>query len=140
MEFETLETERLLLIKLTPELFKALFESCSEEEISRLLGLASREEFLKEKEKSDGGYKTYDRTIAAFVLVLKETGETVGRGGFHNWYQAHRRAEIGYVLNKDEHKRKGYMSEAVGAMLYYGFNSMGLNRVEAFIGPGNAAS
>lgn len=140
MELETIETERLILKKLTPEVFTRLFQNYSEAEITKLLGLAGREEFIREKEKSDGGYKTYDRTIASFLLVLKETGETIGRGGFHNWYKAHRRAEVGYVLNKEEHKRKGYMSEALGAMLDYGFNTMDLNRVEAFIGPGNTAS
>ena len=74
------------------------------------------------------------------IVTSQYRGDTVGRGGFHNWYQVHNRAELGYLLNKEEHKRKGYMSEAVGAMLDYGFNFMGLNRVEAFIGPTNAAS
>ena len=140
MEFEVLTTGRLILKKLTPEIFTYLFENSSKEEIKSLLGLATEEEFIKEKERSTGGYVTYDRTIVAFLLVLKESNETIGRGGFHNWYPAHSRAELGYALNKEEHKRKGYMTEAVKAIIEYGFSTMNLNRIEAFVGPTNAAS
>jgi ribosomal-protein-alanine N-acetyltransferase len=140
MEFETLITERLFLKKLTPEGFTYLFKNYSEAEIKKLLGLNSDEEFEKEKKKSQGGYVTYDRSILAFLLVLKENEETIGRCGFHNWHADHNKAELGYALNKEEYKRKGYMSEAVKSILAYGFNNMNLNRIEACVGPANMAS
>lgn len=140
MKFEVLETERLLLKKLTPEGFKNLFKDYSETQIIDQLGLKSHEEFLREKEKIKGGYTTYDRTVLAFLLVLKENNKTIGRCGYHNWYVDHFKADIGYALNSDEFKRKGYMSEAVRTILEYGFNTMGLNRIEACIGPSNIAS
>jgi ribosomal-protein-alanine N-acetyltransferase len=140
MELETLETQRLLLKKLTPETFAYMFANYPKEEVKRQLGLTTDEEFIKEKEKSDGGYTTYDRTIAAFLMVSKETNEIIGRCGFHNWYKDHQRAELGYVIMKEENKRKGYMGEAVAAILEYGFNTMNLNRIEACIGPVNIAS
>jgi ribosomal-protein-alanine N-acetyltransferase len=140
MEFETLDTERLTLRKLTPEIIGSIFANYPREEIKQMLGLLTEEDFAREKMKSDGGFKTYDRSIVHFKLVLKETNEVIGGGGFHNWYAVHQRAELGYMLNKDEHKRKGYMSEAVSTMLNYGFNVMNLNRIEACIGPGNEAS
>ena len=140
MELETLETERLLLKKITPEIFTYLFENYAEKAIMDLLGLATEKEFIKEKEKAQGGYKTYDRTIVAFLLVLKSNHKTIGRCGFHNWYKDHRKAELGYALHHEEDKRKGYMSEAVKPILEYGFKSMDLNRIEACIGPTNIAS
>lgn len=140
MEQEVLHTERLLLKKLTPEVFTYLFEHCSEAEIKDQLGLTTEAELIREKQKWQGGYVTYDRTILAFLLVLKENGETIGRCGYHNWYSEHNKAELGYALSKAEHKRKGYMTEAVAKILEYGFDSMGLNRVEACVGPGNSAS
>ena len=140
MEFETLETERLILKKITPEDFKNLFNNYPEAEIKKQLGLTSAEEFAREKKKSAGGYTTHDRTILAFLLVLKSSDETIGRCGYHNWYIDHNRAEIGYLLHKDENKGKGYMGEAVGTILEYGFNIMNLNRIEACIGPNNIAS
>lgn len=140
MEFEVIHTERLMLRKLTPAVFAALFENCSDSEIKNYLGLNSDAELAREREKLKGGYVTYDRTIMAFLLVLKEGGETIGRCGYHNWYADHNKAELGYAMSKEEHKRKGYMSEAVAAILDYGFNEMNLIRIEAGVGPTNTAS
>ncbi|MEZ4939380.1 MAG: GNAT family protein [Saprospiraceae bacterium] len=140
MEFETLQTDRLFLKKLTPEILAHLFQHYKEAEIMAMLGLRNQEEFIREKAKSQGGYTTYDRTMVAFLLVLKSSNETIGRCGFHNWYAQHSRAELGYALTKAEFKRMGYMREAVQAVLQYGFEVMGLNRIEAFIGPNNIAS
>lgn len=140
MEFEILTTKRLLLKKFTPADFKYIFENYSEEEIKTELGLTTHEEFIKEKQKNEGGYTTYDRSIVHFKLILKETNEVIGGGGYHNWYPDHSKAELGYALNKDEHKQKGYMTEAVNIILNYGFNVMGLNRIEACVSPVNMAS
>lgn len=140
MKFEILETERLVLKKITPEILTYWFDHYSEEEIKKQLGLTSHEAFIKEKEKSRGGYKTYDRTILAFLLVTKENNETIGRCGYHNWYTDHKKAEIGYALHLEENKRKGYMSEALQVILQYGFDAMNLNRIEACVGPSNIAS
>ncbi|MEO8515161.1 MAG: GNAT family protein [Flavobacterium sp.] len=140
MEFEVLTTKRLFLRKLTPEVFAYLFENYSKDEIKTQLGLTTDEEFIKEKEKHQGGYTTYDRSILSFLLILKENNETIGRCGYHNWYSDHYKAELGYALSKNEYKRNGYMGEAVKAVLEYGFNTMHLNRIEACVGPTNIAS
>lgn len=140
MELETLETERLYLKKVTPEDLITIFAELPEAEAMALLGLRTHEEYLRDKAKSDGGYVTYDRSIVAFLLVLKETGKTLGRGGFHNWYFDHRRAELGYALFDEKEYGKGYMGEAVKAIIRYGFEVMNLNRMEASTSPNNAAS
>lgn len=49
------------------------------------------------------------------------------------------RAEIGYELRR-EHWGKGYMREALRALLDYGFAALRLSRVEADVHPGNLAS
>lgn len=140
MDFETIETERLYLKKLTPEDFTRIFAERSENEVISLMGLSTHEEYLRDKAKSEGGYRTYDRTVVAFLLVSKETGETLGRAGFHNWYFDHRRAELGYALFREHERRKGYMGEAVKRIIRYGFEVMNLNRMEAYIGAENEAS
>ncbi len=50
-----------------------------------------------------------------------------------------RRAEIGYALGSGVWG-KGYMNEALTALLGYGFTELDLNRVEADIDPRNEAS
>ena len=50
-----------------------------------------------------------------------------------------RRAEVGYALGSDAWGR-GYMHEALLALLEYGFSELGLNRIEADIDPRNQGS
>lgn len=140
MEFDYLNTERLQLRKLTPDIIRHIFTRLPEAEIRSLLGLITDEDYAREKKKSEGGFTTYDRSILHFKLVLKQTGEVIGGCGFHNWYAVHRRAELGYALNSDEHKRKGYMTEAANAVIAYGFGKLNLNRIEATTAPDNIAS
>ena len=49
------------------------------------------------------------------------------------------RATIGYDLLK-EYWGNGYMTEAVKAMINYGFEELGLMRIEATVEPANTAS
>lgn len=49
------------------------------------------------------------------------------------------RAEIGYILGR-EHWRRGYVSEALPALVDHAFDAMRLNRLEADIDPRNVAS
>jgi ribosomal-protein-alanine N-acetyltransferase len=73
-------------------------------------------------------------------MIDKATQQTIGGGGFHNWYADHKRAELGYALENESYKRKGLMTEALNFIIDYGFKNMELNRIEAFIGPNNIAS
>ena len=75
-----------------------------------------------------------------FLLADKKSEQIIGRCGLHNWNEEHRRAEIGYVMNDEEFKRKGLMSEAVAAILEFGFTQLNLNRIDAMVGAGNTAS
>ena len=49
------------------------------------------------------------------------------------------KAEIGYDLGR-ENWHQGYMSEALRAMLAYGFETLELDRIEALVMPENEAS
>lgn len=50
-----------------------------------------------------------------------------------------RRAELGYALGR-EHWGKGYMGEALTALLNYSFGELNLHRLEADVDPHNASS
>jgi [ribosomal protein S5]-alanine N-acetyltransferase len=78
-------------------------------------------------------------TIMICVIEAKDTGEVLGDCGLHNGVVRCQRAEIGYCL-APKYRGKGYMSEAVGALIDHGFEKLGLNRIEADIHPQNAAS
>jgi len=140
MEFELLETERLFLRKLTPEVYDYIYSNYTDEECMLHLGLSSHEELEKEKERYEKGLSAYDRTFVIFQLVIKESQEIIGMTGFVRFYPDHSRAELGYAMSKEEHKNKGYMFEATERIVQYGFESMNLNRMEALSGSNNIPS
>ena len=72
-------------------------------------------------------------------ITLKGSSELIGIVGFVRSTPEHHRAEVGYMLDTPYH-RKGYMTEAVKAVLAYGFGTMKLHLAEAVIDPRNAAS
>jgi RimJ/RimL family protein N-acetyltransferase len=73
------------------------------------------------------------------ALVLHGEDAIIGNCCLFHLDAQSRRAEVGYDLHPD-HWRKGYMNEALFALLGYGFAELGLNRVEADIHPDNTAS
>jgi RimJ/RimL family protein N-acetyltransferase len=54
----------------------------------------------------------------------------MGTIGLNNIFQEYQRAELGYWIGKP-YWRKGYCTEAAEAVLRYGFQVLGLNRVYA---------
>jgi len=140
MKFDRLLTDRLILRKLTQESFDYIYASLSQEEQLKILGLPSIEKLLEEKEKYEKGLSTHNKKFLNFQLIDKKTKTIIGWCGFHTWYTDHNRAEIGYGLFIDSLKGKGMMSEAIASIVDYGFNSMNLERIEAFVSPGNIPS
>lgn len=135
-----LETDRLLLKELNPEIMDQLFTSYPDSEIMQHLGISTAEQLETERGNYNKGLTTYRLSFKKFVLTDKKTGKPIGKCGFHTWYTQHRRAEIGYALSDDTAKGQGLMTEALEAVIKYGFEEMDLNRIEAFIGTGNTAS
>ncbi len=139
-ETQVIETERLLLKMYTPEIMNELFEHYTDEEIIKFHGYTTEEELETERMKWKGGMTTYRISFRGFIMFEKATGKRIGLSGFHNWYDMHKRAEIGYALKSSEFYGKGYMKEALKPIIAHGFNEMNLNRMEAFVGPNNIAS
>ncbi|MCC7298635.1 MAG: GNAT family N-acetyltransferase [Bacteroidia bacterium] len=135
-----LDTQRLSLIGYTPEGIAHIFNHHSQVEIMEILGHRTEEDYVKEKNKVEQGYATYNRTFILFLLCEKVSNTIIGRCGLHNWNPEHSRAELGYNLHDDSHKRQGFMSEAVAAVLDYGFKYLKLNRIEALVAADNTAS
>lgn len=63
-------------------------------------------------------------------VTLKNEGKVIGLFGIHHWSRRHRRAEIGYDMNRD-YWGQGLATEALQAMLRFSFVQMNLNRIYA---------
>jgi ribosomal-protein-alanine N-acetyltransferase len=135
-----METERLWLRELCPEILENLFSTATDEEIIDFLGLRSLKELEVEKEKMKKGVVTFNRSFKNFQLIDRATNKIIGNCGFHTWMLQHNRAEIGYSLFDDQWKGKGFMTEAFQAIINFGFEEMKLHRIEALIGANNTPS
>lgn len=136
----TIETERLLLRVVTPEVFEQVMSTHNDDEIKTYFGYLSDNDLFKEKERFRQKMTCYYHTFRRFVIILKENNKAIGQAGYHKWYPEHSKAEIGYALYNTIHWNNGYMREAIAPIIAYGFNNMQLNRIEAFISPSNTAS
>jgi len=127
-----LETDRLVLR--VPRLNEAesLAEAIGNPEIVRYLSSVPwpyttkhARQFIQ-KQRAEARKKK--KSSHGFSIQLRGKSGIVGGIGFHDYDEFHRSAEIGYWL-AEPLWRQGYMSEAVEAVLNYGFKELGLNRV-----------
>lgn len=65
-----------------------------------------------------------------WAVTLRDKGAAIGGVDLHDWNRYHHRAEIGYSLAR-AWWGKGIASEAVRAVIDFGFVRMGLHRIEA---------
>lgn len=140
MTFEELQTPRLRLLKITPEVHRYIHTTLDDAGLMAFFGLTGEEALQKEKDKYAMGLTSYNHSFVNFLLIDKETGSVIGACGFHMWYTRHNRAEMGYAIHNPTDMGKGLMSEAVKAVIGYGFNQMGLHRIEALTATWNKAS
>jgi ribosomal-protein-alanine N-acetyltransferase len=135
-----ISTERMNLRILNEKVYKELYDSCTDDFIINYLGLNSREELFIEKEKYKRGLTCHDRTFEIYQMIDKTNGNLIGMTGFVRWWPKHYRAEIGYSLFDKSYEGKKYTSEATIPLINYGFNKLGLKRIEAITGPENEGS
>ena len=139
-DFPPLETERLTLRLLAKEDTDFVFKHFGDVKVNEFLmdeppltEYAQAEEIVQFYAESVG--KTFNR----WVIIEKFSGQLIGTCGFHKWDKRNRRSEIGYDLSPD-YWRKGYMTEALSAVIANGFDRMRLNRIEAQVYIENEAS
>ncbi|HEX6915949.1 MAG TPA: GNAT family protein [Chitinophagaceae bacterium] len=134
-----IHTDRLTLKSITPALIHELFETKTKTEICSYFGIdEAGYEFYREMHEK--GMETHRISLFVFLLTDRHTGLPLGECGFHTWNRAHRRAELFYSIRNDPDKKKGYMTEALQAVLDYGFNQLNLHRVQALVDVNNTPS
>lgn len=139
-DFPIIETENLVLRSPREEDTDELFAIFSDEETMRYYGMNPMGTTEQAFELVNAFIQGFQRNEAIrWAITVKGEDQLIGTCGFHNWSKNHKRAEAGYELSK-ERRGKGYMQEAVKAILNYGFTEMNLNRIGATISPLNYPS
>lgn len=136
----TLETERLVLRRLTMHDAQDIFDYSRDPLVAKHV--------LWSAHRTIGESKTYLRYMlrryrmgepASWGIELKNSGKIVGTIGFM-WIQTENAAaEVGYSLARNQWNQ-GIMTEALRAVIGYGFRSLHLNRIEAIHETDNPAS
>lgn len=126
-----LETPRLRLRKLTIRDAQDIYHYSRDVEVARHV--------LWDAHRSLSESRNYLRFMlrkyrmqepASWGIEYVQTGEIIGTIGFMWIQQDNASAEIGYSLSRDFWNR-GIMTEALKAVIIYGFNNLNLNRLEA---------
>ncbi|MGM9647916.1 MAG: GNAT family N-acetyltransferase [Eubacteriales bacterium] len=125
-----LETERLYLRSMEPGDAADMYDYAARSDTSRYL--------LWEPHPSLEYTRSYLAMIGRFyrkgqffdwAIVEKSSGRMIGTCGFTRLAEKHHLGEVGYVLNPSYHGR-GYATEAVQAIIAFGFETLELHRIE----------
>lgn len=135
-----IETNRLILRKMRMEDAEDIFEYASDPEVSQYTTWLPHQSIADSRHFLSFIKKRYKNAEAIdWGIVHKADKKLIGTCGFSEWVRQHNRAEIGYVISK-KYWGRGYMSEAVHALLEFGFRKLKLNRIEALCQVKNIAS
>ncbi len=138
--FPVIETERLTLKPLAIDDSDSLLEIFSDPEVMRYWNTAAWAEIKDSLGFINESNDSMQRQEALILGVyLKSTGELVGKCMVFSYDKESKRAEIGFGLGRSCWGQ-GYISEAGEALVQYGFNSLGLRRIEAEIDPDTLSS
>ncbi|WP_377890564.1 GNAT family N-acetyltransferase [Alkalihalobacillus sp. R86527] len=139
-EFPTIITERLKLREVKTEDAEDMLIYLSEPDVVKHMGLAPFQSIANALDEINWYKSIYNEgTGMRWGLSLKDSDKMIGSCGFLNRNAKHSRAEVGFEISKD-HWGKGLASEALRAVIAFGFNELELERIEALIEPENHPS
>lgn len=140
-KFPVLETERLVLREASITDAVDMFVYLSDREVTTPMGIPPYITANDVFNEEISWYKAIasEGTGMRWVITEKDSDVVIGSCGFLNMSREHHRAEIGFELNKTSWGR-GIASEAVAAVVDYGYSHLNLNRIEAIVDPSNLSS
>ncbi|WP_298223643.1 GNAT family N-acetyltransferase [Flavobacterium sp.] len=131
-EFPTIKTERLLLRQFVENDLENVFKGLSHPETIKYYGVnyqtleAAKEQmtFFADLEKKETGIW--------WAVCSPDNLTFYGAGGLNSLSKEHQKAEIGFWLISDFWGR-GLMKEVIPLICDYGFNKLGLHRIEGIV-------
>jgi [ribosomal protein S5]-alanine N-acetyltransferase len=135
-----IETERLLLRKLRSEDAVGLFEMLSDPLVTKYTPREPHQSIEETQSLLQQWISQHERNeVSRWGMVHKSDSKLIGLCGFISWDTTDKRAEIAYISAR-KYWGWGYMTEAVREVISFGFQAMGLNRIEALCEPENISS
>ena len=139
MNFPQFETDRLILRQFSDDDLDNVFKGLSHPEVIRYYGVkyTTREETKKQMQ----WFKELEEKLTGIWWAITGIAEHnfMGACGLNQIHQEFRKAEIGFWL-LPEYWGKGIITEALPLVCHYGFDTIGLHRIEAFVETENLKS
>ena len=134
-----LKTNRLLLQQISPDDQQFIFEGLSHPDVIPFYGVQYKS--FEETAKQMDWYKKSleEGTGGPWKIADKITGEKLGVVAWYFYKAEHKKAEVGFWL-LPQYWNKGFISEALQAVIEFCKNEKGIHRLEAFVEDGNEAS
>jgi [ribosomal protein S5]-alanine N-acetyltransferase len=132
VDFPVLKTERLLLRQFAERDLENVYKGLSHPDIIRYYGVSYRTledtkaqmTFFADLEKNGTGIW--------WAVCSSDNSTFYGAGGLNGLSKEHKKAEIGFWLLTD-HWGKGIMTETMPLICKYGFDHLGLHRIEGLV-------
>lgn len=130
--FPILRTERLLLRQFAESDLENVFNGLSHPDIIKYYGVSyptleatkAQMEFFADLEKNETGIW--------WAVCSPDNQLFYGAGGLNSLSKEHKKAEIGFWLLPD-YWGKGFMTEAMPLIWNYGFDKLGIHRIEGIV-------
>lgn len=139
LPWKILETERCLIRETTEEDVEAFYRIYNHPDITMYM-----EDLYPDIEQEKQYIREYIEKVYAFyefgvwTIVERKSGAIIGRAGLSE-REGFEDVELGFVIGVPW-QRKGYALEVCRAILNYGVEWLGFEKVQAFVEPGNRAS
>lgn len=137
--WDIMETERCLIRETTEsdvDSFYCIYQDPSITRFTEGLYPDVQEEKQYVREYIEKVYTFYE--FGVWTVVLKDTGEVIGRAGF-SYRAGYERPELGFIIGVPW-QRQGIAYEVCQAILNYGLQELGFDQVQALVEPNNCAS
>lgn len=138
--FPNLETERLLLRRLNNNDINEVLELRGNPEVMKYVPrplIKTEEEALAHIALIED--KIVDNIGINWAITLKGSPKMIGIMGHYKIQSENYRSEVGYMI-LPRYNGKGIVTEALEAVVQYGFEQLQLHSIEAIIDPENVAS
>lgn len=138
--FPTTETGQLILRKIEAEDAKDLFEFLSDASVNQFMTHNSFENIVQVQRLINGMQQSFEaKQKIIWGIAPKDAKKIIGYCGYHAFDESNETGEVSFCLAK-EYWGQGIMTDALRAIIPFGFEKIDLNRIEAKSMPENTGS
>ena len=131
-EFPILKTKRLLLRQFVESDLESVFKGLSHPDIIKYYGVSYQTLEATKKQMTFFADLEKNETGIWWAVCSADNKTFYGAGGLNSLSKEHKKAEIGFWLIS-EFWGDGIMKEAMPLICNYGFNILGLHRIEGLV-------